>query len=68
MARTDAGEVLASIAHSHISHAMVPGTFIEGEKETASMWVRDEFSGKYFQIHVTELHPTESELAFYKAE
>lgn len=67
MARTAAGEVLEMIGASYTMHPRVPGTFIEGERDTASMWVYDEATGKHFQVHVTELEPTDKELAYYRA-
>ena len=64
--RTSAGVVLEGILHSATVDPAVPGTFIEGERDTASAWVRTD-DGRYFQIHVTELEPTEKELAYYQA-
>lgn len=63
--RTLAGQKLNEILGSHTVDPMVPNSLIEGAQETASAWVRDD-DGRYFQIHVTELHPTESELDFFR--
>lgn len=62
--RTEAGKVLEGIMRSHTCDPEVPNSFIEGAEATASAWVRRD-DGKYFQVHVTELNPTESELEYF---
>lgn len=66
--RTPAGEMLLRIVHAADDRdtglPQVANTFTEGEHDTASVWLRVE--GKYFQVHVTELDPTESDLDFYR--
>lgn len=66
--RTAAGEVLGRVRDEVDARVLAPvvGSFIEGAKDTASMWVRH-VDGRVFQIHVTELEPTDKELAYFAA-
>lgn len=62
--RTGAGAVLEGILHSATVDPAVPGTFIEGERDTASAWIRTD-DGRFFQIHVTELEVTDETVDFF---
>lgn len=64
MARTNAGDVLSRINDQIDPRALAqtPNSFMEGAKDTASMWVHDVKNGKVYQVHVTEMNFTEAEL------
>lgn len=62
--RTLAGAVLDCIIAETRRGSLqrIPGTMVEGAQDTASVWMTGA-GDRIYQVHVTELHPTEDELA-----